>query len=62
MCSTPYDAQLIQDQNSQYQTGSEQVLSVIVAQFWDVGRDMRKMFYVALMTPHCHEDWTLRLT
>ena len=48
MCSTTFDAQLIQDQNiSQYQTGPEQVLSVISAQFWDEGRDTRGMFYVS---------------
>ena len=60
MCSTTFDAQLIQDQNiSQYQTGPEQVLSVISAQFWDVTRER---CFMCLMTPHCHEDWTLRLT
>ena len=48
MCSTTFDAQLIPDQNiSQYQTGPEQVLSVISAQFWDEGRDTREMFYVS---------------
>ena len=63
MCSTTFDAQLIPDQNiSQYQTGPEQVLSVISAQVWEEGRDTREMFYVCLMSPHCHEDWTLRLT